>query len=539
LVATALTLILFLALSVRLWGIAFGLPYTEARPDERAIIDVTRSFLSGHFTPDFFDYPWLYMWLLTALYFLYSVGGMVTGAFHSVAEFVATWPTAWQPFFLISRSLAAVTGALTVLPVFWIGRRVRDDATGLLSALFFALAFLTVRDSHFGTTDTTMTLFIVCSIAFLVEGEISGRRSRFALAGLMAGLAAATKYNALVLPISMVTSQALHAVRAKRWKAAADGRILSYTALFVPAFAIGIPFVIFDFSRFRLGMQQLWDSMMTGVGTVAPEVNGWAHHFNLSLWYGVGWPFLFAGLIGIILLAIRTPKLALILFSFPVAYFVVAGSIRNLFFRYAIPIVPFLSVAAASLVVEFAHVVAARTSAGPFKRVAFVPAAAVLAALVVGPSVVSVVQFDRLLARTDNRVVVSQWFEAHVPPGSSVMQSGSIYGYVQFDRGLHYKNWMWDRGRRRFMLENHNPEGSPDWILVQESPLPSDTQAAVKNFLKQGYEVVCQFKAVDLEHGWRLYDTQDAFYVPFAGFTSVTRPGPNFTLYKRAAAPAL
>ena len=32
---------------------------------------------------------------------------------------------------------------------------------------------------------------------------------------------------------------------------------------------------------------------------------------------------------------------------------------------------------------------------------------------------------------------------------------------------------------------------------------------------------------------------QDAFYVPFAGFDGVTRPGPNFTLYKRAGAPML
>lgn len=536
-VATALGLILLVAFALRFWGISFGLPHTEARPDERAIIDVTRSFLSGNFTPYFFDYPWLYMWVLSVLYFLYSLWGIATGTFQSVAEFVASWPTAWMPFFLINRSLAAVLGSLTVIPVFWIGRRLWNDATGLVAAFFFALTFLHVRDSHFGTTDTMMTLFIVLSIGCLVEADISGRRFHFALAGLMAGLAGATKYTALVLPISMVMSQAIHAIEAPRGrlKAFVDERMLVYGSAFLAAFAIGVPFVVFDFARFRLSMEQLWESMMTGVGSIAPDVNGWAHHFNYSLRYGLGWPLLLAGILGMIVLLVRTPRRALVLFSFPLVYFLIAGSIRNLFFRYAIPIVPFVALSAAVLVVDVARLITTRSAVA---RRAFVPAAIVLAALVAAPSAVSVVDFDRILARTDNRVVVSQWFERHVPPGSSVMQSGSIYGYAQFDRKHHYKVWIWDRGRRRFLVEGRTPEGAPDWILVQESPLPSDTQAVVKEFLKEGYEMASVFKAVDLDR-WRLYDMQDAFYVPFAGFDGVSRPGPNFTLYKRAGAPML
>jgi hypothetical protein len=35
-----------------------------------------------------------------------------------------------------------------------------------------------------------------------------------------------------------------------------------------------------------------------------------------------------------------------------------------------------------------------------------------------------------------------------------------------------------------------------------------------------------------------LFDQQDAFFVPFAGFRGVKRPGPNFALYKRVGATA-
>ncbi len=95
--------ILALAAAVRFWGIAFGLPHTQARPDETQIIDVTLYFLRGDFQPPFYDYPWLYMWVLTGLYLVYYAWGVVAGSFQSLADLVASWPINWEPFFLISR----------------------------------------------------------------------------------------------------------------------------------------------------------------------------------------------------------------------------------------------------------------------------------------------------------------------------------------------------------------------------------------------------------------------------------------------------
>jgi hypothetical protein len=46
-----------LAAAVRLWGLAFGLPYTFARPDESFIMQVVLSFLKGNLFPHFYDYP--------------------------------------------------------------------------------------------------------------------------------------------------------------------------------------------------------------------------------------------------------------------------------------------------------------------------------------------------------------------------------------------------------------------------------------------------------------------------------------------------
>ena len=161
-----------------------------------------------------------------------------------------------------------------------------------------------------------------------------------------------------------------------------------------------------------------------------------------------------------------------------------------------------------------------------------------LAVLIALPSAISIWQFDRIISETDNRVVVSQWFAQHVPPGSSVLQSGSAYGHAQFDRRLQYRHWAWDRSRRIFVVDGRPPAGRPDWILVQDSPLPSQTQDIVKEFLREDYVLAQQFDALSLKNDALLYDRQDAFFTPFAGFSQVKRPGPNFLLYKRAGIPS-
>ena len=59
-------LILAIAAVVRVWGIAFGLPHPNARPDEGAIAAVAGGLQSGLLNPHWFSYPPLYMWTIVA-----------------------------------------------------------------------------------------------------------------------------------------------------------------------------------------------------------------------------------------------------------------------------------------------------------------------------------------------------------------------------------------------------------------------------------------------------------------------------------------
>jgi 4-amino-4-deoxy-L-arabinose transferase-like glycosyltransferase len=536
-VSILLAAILVLAAAVRLWALDFGLPYIQARPDETQVIDVTLQFLRGNLAPRFYDYPWLYMWVLTGLYLGYFLWGTLTGVFGSVADLVASWPVRWEPFFIISRALSAAAGTATVFVVFRLGRHLWGEAAGLAAAFFLSLTFLHVRDSHFGTTDAAMTMLIMVSVSLLMRAHATESRRTFRLAGVAAGLAAATKYNAVLLAVPILASQALHVIDSpgERLRAAFDGRVQRFGVPFALMFFVGIPFVLFDPEPFWIAMRELRHSMQYGTPNLGLD-NGWVHHLRFSLRYGLGFPLLAAGLAGAAGLLLRAPRVGVLLLSFPVAYYLVAGSLRNLFFRYAIPVLPFLCLTAAYLLCECTRRIRLPGAQGSRVRsCAAAAVTAVAAVCLVLPSAVSTWRFNRVLSQTDNRVLVADWFDQNVPAGSSVLQSGSIYGYAQLDP-QRFVQWRWDRIRRIFLVNQRPATGRPDWILVQDSPLPSATQEIVREWLRDGYAFAWQFTAFS-PNGRSVYDQQDAFFVPFAGFDSVKRPGPNFSLYQRIQAP--
>ena len=528
----AVAAIVVLAGVVRFRGLAFGLPHTQARPDETFIIEAVRTLLSGR-VPHFYDYPWLYMWMLSALYVAYYACSMVGGTFHSIADMVASWSHNWTPFFLISRGLSAALGTATVIVIFHLGRRLWGEATGLVAAFFLTLAFIHVRDSHFGTTDVAMTFFIVVAVLGLVVAHAGRTRSQFALAGFAAGIAAATKYNAVLLAAPFVASYLVHIFESagRRREAALDTRLLISGGAFLAAFSVGIPFVFLDRAGFVDAMRLLIEAMQRGDMSVG-LTNGWIHHVQFSLRYGVGVPLLLAGIVGSIAMLTYEPLVAALVLSFPIAYYVAAGTVSYLFFRYAIPIVPFVCLAAAWLVCRSADALARRI-ARPSLRVPLSAALVALASIaVVLPSARSVWAFDRVIRRTDNRVVLARWFAENVPPGSSVLQSGSPYGHAQFAPALGYTEWVWHRKHLIFRVKGRPASGRPDWIVLQESPLPSYTQPIVRELLQSGYARVAEFKAVSIGNGL-VYDRSDAFFVPFSGFERVIRPGPNFTVFRR------
>jgi 4-amino-4-deoxy-L-arabinose transferase-like glycosyltransferase len=525
----ALILALAVAAILRVWGINFGLPNVLAHPDESRVAHTAVGFLSGALHPGFFNYPTLFMYVTGALDAVYCVSRVAVGSFPSLEACAASWPTDWEPFFLIPRVLSAAAGVATVAILFVLLRRLVDEAAGVAGAMLLAVSFLHARDSHFGVTDISMTFLLVASVALLLRAHDGRALHGFARAGLVGGLAASTKYNAALLVIPAMISTVAALVAGDR---GALMRLPVFGAAMAAGFVAGTPYAVLDPMRFWTDASA--EATHLGAGHGISLGRGWVYHATTTLRHGVTLPVLAGAVGGLVFIFRARPWRAAIVFAFPVAYYVVAGRGQTVFARYMVPMVPFTCAAAGILIGAAAR----RIRLGAAGEGQTVIAAVALALAVGGLSLWKIVQFDRVINRTDSRVLAAEWLLQRGRAGESVYLSGSHYGRPDvFVRGRPGPLTIvtFDAEAQAFRDTAGREVPSPQWIVVQESPLLlySHVPEAVTALLRD-YDLLHSVRAVNMRQP-HVYDQQDAWFVPLAGFEGVVRPGPNLSIYHRQA----
>ncbi|MCX6551165.1 MAG: glycosyltransferase family 39 protein, partial [Acidobacteria bacterium] len=390
-----LAAILALAAAVRLWGVDFGLPHTLARPDEDVVFGVARDIFKGDLNPHFFSYPSFFLYVVAALYSAYFWLGRAFGWFASEAAFLHQSVVHVGPFVLMARLVSVAAGTATVWVLFRTARRLFDQTTALVAALFLAFAVLHVRDSHFGVTDVTAALFLLVSFLFVVRLADTENLRDLVMAGLTAGLAASTKYNAalIVLPAFWVLVGP-GSRRPATWTRRGLG-VATYGGTALVGFLLASPYVALDWPAFREALQ--FEALHLRLGHGVDLGQGWSAHLFTSLGSGFGMVPLAIGVAGLLVLLRRDWRRGILVAVFPIAYYLALGSSRSVFVRYMIPVVPFLCLGAAVAVVACAGWAADRLRR-PAWSVAMTWG---LALLVAAPSVVRVGRLDDLLSRTD------------------------------------------------------------------------------------------------------------------------------------------
>src|SRR5439155_17192538 len=171
-----------------------------------------------------------------------------------------------------------------------------------------------------------------------------------------------------------------------------------------------------------------------------------------------------------------------------------------------LPVVPFLCIAAAWLVVAAVRAIA--REATPGARSGLRAGAAIA---MVAPTARDTLLLDRLLATTDNRVIVARALVDIIPPENLVYQSGETYGHVPLgiDGRQAGRVSRFDQATGRFR------PADPDWILVQRSPLVlySAVPPWLDRLLTDRYVLVRTFPIDAGVPSVRVYDQQDAFYL--------------------------
>ncbi|WP_395142675.1 ArnT family glycosyltransferase, partial [Armatimonas sp.] len=314
-------LIVLLALVLRLWGIAWGLPDASHtfsyHPDESIVVGYAQR-QPGQSLLDTGFYNYGSLATLTDRFLL-----LATGALTNI-------PTASS--LLLVRLVTVAYGVGTCGLLILLGKRLEKPDVGLSAAALYAVAPLAVQHGHFATVDVPATFWVTASLFMALTNP------KLFWCGLFAGLAAATKYNAGLVLLAGVAAWFLSAKRSLK----SLGLLLSGGAL---GFLLGCPGVLVNFPKFwehfTFELAHSRTAQIDFVGQVAALY--WP---TLGLLAALGNPLWLVG-VGRALAARTRTELTLLAFVLP--YLLLLCVSANQYARYALPLLPALCWLIASL----------------------------------------------------------------------------------------------------------------------------------------------------------------------------------------------
>lgn len=316
-----LTGLLVLAVALRLVGLPADLPFMH-HPDEPVNLRIIDGMiLRSDPNPQFFKYPSLFLYLHAALHLDGPLLGWIPGLAEQAPVTqvlgVSYAPTAGSV--LMHRWVTVILGALVVMVGWLTARRV---TTGLLpptmTGLLLALSPTSVTYSRLITPDVPAMLFVAVAVYAAVMVQQSRSWWAYAAAGLAVGLAASTKYNAVLAAVPVIVAGLLG-------RRAVRGLFVAGASAVV-GFLTTTPYAVLDHTEFLKGLQFERNHYASGhSGMEGGTMTYYVWH--LATREGLLVLLAMAGLIA----ARKRWRLALVLASFPLAYGAVVSmqAVRN------------------------------------------------------------------------------------------------------------------------------------------------------------------------------------------------------------------
>ena len=431
-------------LLLRLYGADFALG-NNFHPDERQILfhivqlswpKSLAQFLdpaTSPLNPHFFAYGSF------PLYLLATVGNMLSHFSPTLANFANIT--------LTGRVINALFDTGTILLTGWLGLLLTTDRTpgrkyawsvALLAAALVAFTPLQLQLSHFYTVDTMLLFFVTLTVLACVALVDTDKPVRWSLiAGLGYGLALATKFSAAPLAVPLIVALAMIWYRHGIFSIVKP-LIYSFCAT-LATFLIAMPYAFLDMREF---IQQVSDQGSLARGTLdLPYVRQFAGTMpfiyqaqNMLLW-GMGLALGLAVIAGFLWLCWRIWKRNagpwLVVLSWVVAYGAITGSFYVKFMRYMLPLYPFLTLMAASVLIALVRYSRERTeganSPSYLSLVKILPYVAIVIVLL--GTMFQGLALLNVYSQPNTRIQASRWIFDHLKPGS-------VLTYEQWDDAL-------------------------------------------------------------------------------------------------------
>ncbi|HEX4108917.1 MAG TPA: glycosyltransferase family 39 protein [Solirubrobacteraceae bacterium] len=407
---SAVGAVVLVALLLRLWGVAQGLPFAY-NSDEyghfvpQAIGMFGHSLEPGTLGAYYFDNPPAYTYLLHIVFAVWFGSG------SAVEHTFANNPT---EVWVVARVTAGVLGTIAVWLLYIAGARLFDRRVGLLAAALESVAFLPVFYAHLALNDVPTLAPITLSLLGTAGVLRYGRPLDYLLAGIGLGLGCATKYTAGIMLIPLVTAAATQYLQPGGERGAIIGVVLAGAAAAV-FFVIANPYALLDFSAFHQSIDHQQSVSSDGIGKLGTTQNSGIVYYLWTFTWGLGWVPAFAALGGVVMLWRDERRLVVLLAPTVVLYLIYMGTQSRYFGRWLLPVFPVMCLLGAYCVLELAEVLARR-------RPALRPTLIALAAVALcGQGLVYSIHSGLVDSRPDTRNLTRSWMVAHIPVGSDVV----------------------------------------------------------------------------------------------------------------------
>ncbi len=408
--ALFLLLIVFLAGIFRFYNLNWDMG-NYFHPDERNIANaVSQIRFFSQLDPHFFAYGGfsIYLYRLAA----------------DILSFVtkdSSWTMNWGNIDIIGRFFSALFSTLTIIPLYFLAQKIAGKKTAFLSVVLYAFTVTSIQTAHYGVTESLITFIgvIICWLSVLLLEK--PRWTITLLLGLVLGVGIASKTSAVIFAIIPILAYLLIIIERKK---GAGTRFLQVVSLFIISFVIFTvfsPYTFLDFNKFIESMRYE-SGVVTGSLPVVYTLQ-FDHTIpylfqiqNLFWQIGLAAIFCVLGFISVIFKALKhKDKKLLVFLILPLVYFLYVGSWHTKFIRYMVPIIPFLLVTAAILLIEI--------------RAKFKLFGNLLIFGTVTVTIIWALAFFSVYLNPQTRIVASEWVYHNIPHGAKILNE-------QWDDGL-------------------------------------------------------------------------------------------------------
>jgi hypothetical protein len=443
--------IFIIALILRFWGIWYGLPL-QLNVDEPSLVSGTLS-IKHNLNPGRFDWPSLYFYINAAFYGAFALIKPILTATLKIPD------DSFSPaaFFLISRSLSAVLGSLTVIVVFMIGRKIFSHRVGMIAALLLTFLPVHVLESHLAKVDIAHTFFVALAVYFIWDIYKKGNKWSYIMSGILIGIATSIKYNSFLLAISVLQAYLMRRSESQEAdfiKKYFDWKSVKYMLLAgllsIVVFYMGSPFALFDYKTFfstERGQGAMWQFQNLGkvewADYPAEVYETFVTMFQNDLGYII-W-ILFSVLLLLFLFFNKRSKAYNFLLFPTILISLYITRLDRSPSHYFLMLIPFYIPAIAAFVNEIYNWMTG------MKYLKFIPLNIFLL-FILAPSIWSVLKSDYMLSREDTRNLAYNWVIDNIDPEKDFLfVMGEDLAVVEYQRnnteqikkldkdGIHYK----------------------------------------------------------------------------------------------------